>query len=197
MDRTTGFINTQTQDPLGEATYDINYMDLGASFILHSDLFLVGLSLKHLNQPNVSFNNETALKKPIRITVNGGYEFNINRFERGFLPDDSYLFLFTTLTSFNSYYYLFFSQELQLGEITFGIKQQASMVNTFNLNNFGASVGISIENFDFGLSYNFPVRSAEKVFAPSIFELYITFDFSKYRRNGRGLFKRLQIDNYF
>ena len=84
-----------------------------------------------------------------------------------------------------------------MGEITFGINQQASMVNTFNLNNFGASVGISIENFDFGLSYNFPVRSAEKVFAPSIFELYITFDFSKYRRNGRGLFKRLQIDNYF
>ncbi len=197
LNKTTGFINTETIDPLGESTFDINYFDLGASFILHSDTFLVGLSLKHLNQPNVSYNNETTLKKPIRITLNGGYEFNINTLERGFLPDDSYLYIFSTVSHFNSNYYLFLSQELQLGEFSIGINQQASMVKKFNLNNIGASVGISLENFDFGLSYNFPMRTTQNVFAPSIFEVYITFDFSIYRRNGRGLFKRLQIDNYF
>jgi hypothetical protein len=45
--------------------------------------------------------------------------------------------------------------------------------------------------------YNFPVRNPDKVFSPSIFELYLTFDFSKFRRNQRGLFKRINTDNYF
>ena len=197
LDRTTGYINTQSVDPLAEATLNINYMDLGASVIMHSDTFLVGLSLKHLNQPSTSYNNETTTKQPIRMTLNGGYEFDINTYERGFLPKDSYLFLFSSVSRFNSYTYLFLSQELQLGEFSLGINQQASKVNSFALNNVGASVGISLENFDFGMSYNFPIRNSENVFAPSTFEVYITFDFSKYRRNGRGLFKRLQTDNYF
>lgn len=36
-----------------------------------------------------------------------------------------------------------------------------------------------------------------QIFSPSILELYLTFDFSKFRINRRGLFKRLQTDNYF
>ena len=36
-----------------------------------------------------------------------------------------------------------------------------------------------------------------KVFSPSMFELSVIFDFSIYRRNNRGLYKRLQIDNYY
>jgi len=43
----------------------------------------------------------------------------------------------------------------------------------------GLSVGLSVENFDFGVLYNFPVRNLEKIFSPSIFELYLTFDFRK------------------
>jgi hypothetical protein len=31
----------------------------------------------------------------------------------------------------------------------------------------------------------------------SVFEMYLTFDFSQFRRNRRGLYKRLQNDNYF
>jgi len=73
----------------------------------------------------------------------------------------------------------FFSQEAQLGEFSFGISQQLSYEDTINLNNVGLSVGLSVENFDFGVLYNFPVRNLEKIFSPSIFELYLTFDFRK------------------
>ena len=50
------------------------------------------------------------------------------------------------------------------------------------MNNFGISVGLSLENFDIGLIYDFGVKNVDKVFAPSVFELYLTFDFSKFRR---------------
>jgi hypothetical protein len=45
--------------------------------------------------------------------------------------------------------------------------------------------------------YNFPFKSPGVVYSPSIFELFITFDFSIYRRNRRGQYNRLQIDNYY
>jgi hypothetical protein len=33
--------------------------------------------------------------------------------------------------------------------------------------------------------------------APSLFELFVSFNFTAFRRINRGFFKRLQIDNYF
>ena len=103
-----------------------------------------------------------------------------------------------------------FSQDFQLGEFSLGFVEQASFVsysdNTAQgeqiatqagLNNIGLTVGLALENFDFGVHYNFPFRNTGKVFSPSMFELSVIFDFSIYRRNNRGLYKRLQIDNYY
>ena len=192
----TGFINSETRDPIGSSLGNVNYTDLGASFILHNETFLLGLSLKHLNNPNVSFNKEGNQTLPLNVVLNGAYEFNVNPFERNFLPQHSYLLVYGSLTNKGSINTMYMSQELQLGEFSFGINQQLSYLNTFNFNNLGFSVGLSLENFDIGILYNFGVKQIDKVYAPAIFELYLTFDFSKFRRNRRGLFKRLQIDNY-
>ena len=55
---------------------------------------MVGLSLKHLNKPNVSYNKEVPYAKPISVGIQAGYEFNINPFERSILPRFSYLYTF-------------------------------------------------------------------------------------------------------
>jgi type IX secretion system PorP/SprF family membrane protein len=197
LDQATGFINTETNDPSGFNIKDVNYFDLGASFILHNEDFLIGLSLKNLNQPNVSLTPEFQEVKKIKYALSGAYEFNINEYERSVIPRHSYLLTYGSITSFNNTLFFYFSEEVQLGEFSLGISQQLSNVDTFNLNNIGMSVGLSLENFDFGIFYNFPIRQVSKVFSPSIFEINLTFDFSQYRRNNRGLYKRLQTDNYF
>ena len=99
---------------------------------------------------------------------------------------------------------IFLSQDIQLGEFSFGLNQHlGSGLNGTGLNNFGVSLGLAVENFDFGLLYNFPVRkpatslNEPASYSPSIFELFITFDFSIYRRNRRGQFNRLSTDNYY
>jgi len=53
----------------------------------------------------------------------------------------------------------FFLQEAQLGEFSFGISQQLSYGDIINLNNVGLSVGLSVENFDFGVLYNFQLET--------------------------------------
>lgn len=113
-----------------------------------------------------------------------------------FLPLNSYLFAFGILDFKQKYVNIYLSQDVQFGPISFGLNQKLSTRNGFSFNNFGLSTGISIETFDFGLFYQLPTRNG-KINSPSIFELQVTFNFSKYLRNNRRLFKRLQTDNYF
>lgn len=197
LDTATGFINSESIDPLAPVISNVNYLDLGASFILHSDQFMAGLSLKHLNRPNTSYNKEVPFEKPIQISVQGAYEFDLNPYERRFLPRYSYLYAYGSFTKFGDSVLIYLSQDFQLGEFSLGLSQQASSLNTFALNNVGVSIGLAVENFDFGILYNFPFQSPGAVFSPSIFELFVTFDFSIYRRNRRGQYNRLQTDNYY
>ena len=67
LNTTTGFINTESIDRLAPIISNVNYLDLGASFMLHSERFMAGLTLKHLNKPNTSFNKEVPFEKPIKI----------------------------------------------------------------------------------------------------------------------------------
>ncbi len=55
-----------------------SYADFGAGLVAYSKKFYIGISLKHLNSPNVSFlNKNTNLNTglPTRLTFNAGYEF--------------------------------------------------------------------------------------------------------------------------
>ncbi len=191
----TGFINTETIDPLAPQISSINYIDLGTSFIVHNEVFIAGLSLRNLNQPNASFNKESAEKLPISISVQRGYEFDLNSYRQGLLPEFSFLYLYEAVTKLGNSIQVSLSQEAQSGSFSLG-SQQAWKLNTFSLTSIGLSVGASVENFDFGLQYNIPIKQINQVFAPSIFELYVAFDFSIYRRNNRGRYKRLVTDNY-
>ena len=79
----SGYLQTESQDPLAAQIGNSNYLDLGASFIVHSSNYLFGGSIKHLNQPNISYNKEnTEFSLPIRYSVQGGYEFDINPYDR-------------------------------------------------------------------------------------------------------------------
>jgi len=192
-----GSINPETLDPLAPNISSVNYFDLGASFILHTDKYLAGLTFKHLNKPNTSYNKETEDEKPVEVSIQGAYEFDLNPGERRYLPRYSYLYAYGSFTKYGDALKIYLSQDFQLGEFSIGLSQQATSIEAFALNNVGVSIGLAIENFDFGLLYNFPFQSPGVVFSPSMFELFITFDFSIYRRNRRGQFNRLQIDNYY
>ncbi|MDB4015127.1 hypothetical protein N9483_02070 [Flavobacteriaceae bacterium] len=61
-------------------------------------------------------------------------------------------------TKFGNSIQVSLSQEAQLGSFSLGISQQASKLNTFSLTSIGFLVGASVENFDFGLQYNIPIK---------------------------------------
>ena len=197
LDTNSGFINSNSIDPVSDDLGVVNNLNIGASFLIHSDKFLIGISLKQLNRPNVSFNEENTFRESIKFGMQLGYEFDINPFGRSYLPRYSYLYTMLNTVKEGSSIYTQLEQKFNLGEFNLGLSQQTSMVDSFSLNNVGGTIGLNLENFYFNLGYNFPLRTLGKVYAPSIFEFAIIFDFSIYRRNNRGLYKSLQIDNYF
>ena len=56
LNQGSGFINSESIDPLSTEIGTVNYTDFGASFIIQNDEFMMGFAIKHLNRPNVSFN---------------------------------------------------------------------------------------------------------------------------------------------
>ena len=182
--------------PLGLRIGRINYPKLGASLLVHSNTFFVDLTFFHLNQPNISLDKEGDEKLPFEFSFQGGVEFDINRYQSGILPDNSFLFLYNSVRFLEHNTLLNLTQEVQFSTLSLSLSQRFSLTDTFNFNAFGVGMGLAVENFDFGVQFNAPIRKINQVYAPSVFELYFSFDFSPFRRNNRGVYKRLQIDNY-
>ena len=196
----SGFLQTESQDPIIDQIGSSNYMDLGASFIVHSNNYLFGVSIQHLNQPNISFNKEVSdYTLPIRYSIQGGYEFDINPYDRSIMPRYSTIYAFMNASRMGENFDIYLSQEAQLGSFSIGLNQQFRKTNNFGFTNIGLSVALAYENFEFGTLYNFPFRSPTNaaVYSPSTIEVFLTFDFSPYLRNKRGDYRRLSIDNYY
>ena len=196
----SGYLQTQSQDPLAPLIGNSNYLDLGASFIVHSSNYLVGASIKHLNQPNISYNQEvTDVKLPIRYSIQGAYEFDINPFDRSIMPRYSSILSFFNASKMGNDIEVFLSQEAQLGQFSLGLNQQFKKSQNSGFTNFGMSVALAYENFEFGLLYNFPFQNPLKtnIYSPSTIEVFLIFDFSPYLRNKRGDYRRISIDNYY
>lgn len=196
----SGYLQTASQDPLAGMIGRANYLDLGASFLIHSSNYLVGASIKHLNQPIISYNNEdTSVKLPISYSIQGGYEFDVNPYDRTILPRYSTILAFFNTSKKGDNLDFYLSQEAQLGQFSIGLNQQFRKTQTFGFTNVGMSVALAYENFEFGVLYNFPFQNPLKttVYSPSTIEVFLTFDFSPYLRNRRGDYRRISIDNYY
>lgn len=196
INKHSGAVLPESIDPLNARLAASNYPDIGASLFYHNDVFFAGLALSHLNQPNIAFDTDNTIKGKIRIALQGGGEWNINPYERGLLPDESFLFITNTLRIQDNTYALNLSQELQLGELSIGVSERITQKEELHIDGFGFSLGLALDNFDVGMQYFFPLRNPTQSYSPRVFELFLIFEFTPFRRNGRGSVKRLQISNY-
>lgn len=184
----TGFIAGVSRDPV---TIDnrINYMDIGAGATVHNNRNLFfGLNLKHINRPETSFNSESSNKRELSMSFQSGYEKDINPYGQSlFLPENSYLYLFNSITKQGDRLRMDLYQELILGNISVGINQHLNKFETFSIGQFGTSLSIFIEEIEIGANYSFDIGT-KKIGGTTYnsFELYVTFDFNPFKKNRRG-----------
>lgn len=191
----TGSIAASSSDPLSFNQLRNNFFDLGASALVYNESFMFGVALKHLNSPDISYNQEFELKRPISFSGVIAYERDLNYFGRGFLPENSYLYLITSIYSADDFMKVYAGQELLLGGFSIGLHQLFTKNKLSNAMLAGLNTSISVEQFEFSLGYNFPISQDLTVFPPNVFEISMIVKFDRFLRNNNGFFKHLKTDN--
>ena len=194
IDLTLGTISGVSRDPLADFSPATNYFDIGASALIYNERFLIGLSLDHINTPNVSFNNESELEKEISFSLQAALEFNVNQYGRSFLPDNSYMLTYLYAQQAGENLRIYSSQELQMDGFTLGILQSLAKYKENNSLEFGFIIGFSSDNYRVDLTYTFP-SSQTTYNPPSIVQIGVTMDFDRFSQNRRGNYKRLSTNN--
>ncbi|NCF42960.1 MAG: type IX secretion system membrane protein PorP/SprF [Bacteroidetes bacterium] len=194
IDLTLGTISGASRDPLADFSPSTNYFDIGASALIYNSRFLIGLSLDHVNTPNVSFNSESNFERKVAFSLQAALEFNVNQYGRSFLPDYSYMMLYLYAQQVGETLRIYSSQELQMDGFTLGILQSLSNFRDNNSLEFGLISGFSSENYRVDLTYTFP-SSLTTYNPPSIVQIGVTMDFDRFSRNRRGNYKRLSTNN--
>jgi type IX secretion system PorP/SprF family membrane protein len=184
----TGYIAEVSRDPVN-IDNKINYLDVGAAAVVHNNRNLFfGLSIKHINRPETSFNSQASNKKDMLMSFQTGYERDINQYgQSAYLPENSYLYLYNSFTKQGTKSRLDLYQELILGNISFGINEHFNKYDGFTVSQFGTSLSIFIEEIEVGANYSFDMGSKKTAGASyTTFELYLTFDFNPFKKNRRG-----------
>ena len=147
-----------------------------------------GLSIKHINRPETSFNSQASNKKDMLMSFQTGYERDINQYgQSAFLPENSYLYLYNSFTKQGTKSRFDLYQELILGNISFGINEHFNKYDGFSVSQIGTSLSIFIEEIEVGANYSFYMGSKKTAGASyTSFELYLTFDFNPFKKNRRG-----------
>ena len=184
----TGYIAGVSRDPIN-VDNKINYLDVGASGVVHNNRNLFfGLSIKHINRPETSFNSEASNKKDMLMSFQSGFERDLNPYgQSAFLPQNSYLYLYNSFTKQGTKSRFDLYQELILGNISFGINEHFNKYDGFSVSQVGTSLSVFIEEIEVGANYSFDMGSKKTAGASyTSFELYLTFDFNPFKKNRRG-----------
>jgi len=107
----------------------------------------------------------TITVRPLSISVQGGIEFDVNPYERSFLPRYSFLYTYATITQIEKKMFIDLVQEMRMGGFSVGLNQKLSNSGGVNFNSIGLGAGLQFENFEFGMAYNFPQGSSPNPFS--------------------------------
>lgn len=184
----TGSIAGVSRDPVN-VDNTINYLDIGAGGMIHNNRnMFFGFNIKHINQPETSFNSNTSNKKEMLLSFQSGFEKDLNAYgQSNFLPENSYLYLFNSFTKQGTKTRFDMYQEAILGNISFGINEHFNQYDGFSISQVGTSLSVFIEEIEIGANYSFDIGSMKSGGTTyNSFELYITFDFNPFKKNRRG-----------
>lgn len=160
----SGKNNSNSADPLLKND-KISFFDISAGMVFNTDDLWIGLSVKHLNRPNIAFNETENLPLNTFFSLSAGYEFlladyiNVQLF-----PYATKLFVTSNYMQQGYYNRLDIGASILFEKIFFGMTAVTNPAkNTVNNNNLLTSVnaftGLQYEHLRFGISYDFNTSS--------------------------------------
>ncbi|MFV7236009.1 PorP/SprF family type IX secretion system membrane protein [Flavobacterium sp. ZB4R12] len=174
-----GTINTSSVDPL-LLNDKVTFFDFSAGMLLNNENAWFGLSLKHINKPNISFSNTGNVPLEMFFSANAGYEFLL-----GDYIDITYFPYETKMLLTSNYMHQGECSRFDLGtglvfkKFFFGVSVATNpgrkTENSHFLTSVNAFGGLQYEHFKFGYSHDFNTSKIGKT--GGIYELSVTYQF--------------------
>jgi type IX secretion system PorP/SprF family membrane protein len=153
IDPVTGDIMGNTQELLPLKT-SVNKPDFSTGIIVNQlDKWYVGLAVNHLLQPELSFYNDTENRLPLKVSLQGGINYNISQKKLGNFEEKNLLLRLNLL-------YLH-QQNFNMINAGFSFEKEPVMIGVMYRNNLGGAdalaflFSVKIKNVKVGYSYDF------------------------------------------
>jgi type IX secretion system PorP/SprF family membrane protein len=174
-----GVINSTSIDPI-LLNERINFFDISTSLLLNNERSWVGLTLKHLNRPNISmaFNDNNNLD--MFLSIHSSVEFPLNT-NFGRMGNEDSLYLLTNFMHQGEYNRFDIGPQYVNGPLSFGLLAATNPIrtnpNSHFLTSLNAYVGLKYEGFKFGYSYDFSTSQIGRT--GGVYEISISYEFDK------------------
>jgi len=180
----TGIINASSMDPL-LLNRKVNFLDVSAGMVFNTDEMWIGLSMKHLNKPNISFSSEGNVPLNTFFSLSAGYEFLIADYiDAVFLPYETKFFVTSNYMQQGRYNRFDLGASILFEKIFFGAtavtNPSKNGVNGNLLTSVNLFTGLQYENLRLGLSYDLNATKIGKT--GGIYELSLTYQFDLGRK---------------
>jgi type IX secretion system PorP/SprF family membrane protein len=188
-------INTTTIDPFLLSSQR-NFFDFSSSILFNNDDSWIGLTLRHLNKPNISLTESGNIPLDIFISVHTKYYLPFLENSSTWFSNYSKFYVLANfmmqgnVNRFDLGFQYIFDDQFSLG-ITAATSPLKNDNNSNILNSVSTFAGVRWQGFRFGYSYDF--NTTELLNTVGIHEFSIAYDFSINIR----LLDRYKCVNYF
>ncbi|MEO7976647.1 type IX secretion system membrane protein PorP/SprF [Flavobacterium sp.] len=175
----TGVINPNSIDPV-LLNRKVNFFDVSAGMVFNTDEIWIGLSMKHLNKPNIAFSSEGNVPLNTFFSLSAGYEFLIiDYIDVLLLPYETKFFVTSNYMQQGRYNRFDLGASILFEKIFFGATAVTNPAKNGTNGDLLTSVnlftGLQYENLRLGLSYDLNTTKIGKT--GGIYELSLTYQF--------------------
>ena len=191
----TGLIIPNTMDPIA-LNESRTFFDFSSSILFNNENSWVGLTVKHLNRPNISMTQDGKTPLDIFISAHANIEFPLYRFSNNSFSDKNSVYFLTNFMMQSKYSRLdigsqyVYDNTFTLGFLLATNPLKTGLSNDF-LSSFDVFAGIKWEGFKFGYSYD--INTSRIGATGGVHEFSISYDFSV----NLGYLNRYKCVRYF
>jgi type IX secretion system PorP/SprF family membrane protein len=174
-----GTINPVSIDPI-LLNSKVNFFDISAGMLINNENSWFGASLKHLNQPNISFTENGNTPLDMFFSANAGYEFRLADYlDVLIFPYETKVLLTANYMTQGEYNRLDIGAGMIFNRLFFGVTAATNPTKNTPGSHLVTSInaygGLYWDHFRFGYSYDFNTSSIGRT--GGVYEISIRYQF--------------------
>ena len=176
----TGLNNASSIDPALQND-KVGFFDIGAAMVFNTEDLWIGLSMKHLNKPNIAFNKDGNLPLNTFFSLSTGYEFLLADYiDVQFFPYATKMFATANYMQQGRYNRLDLGASILFEKMFFGATAVTNPakngIDSHLLTSVNLFTGLQYDHLRLGLSYDMNTTKIGKT--GGVYELSLTYQFN-------------------